>query len=130
MNRKLTAARRWLLLGAGGFVHGLFQTGGPLIVYVTGRELEDKSEFRSTVSMLFMPLSIALLINYWWNGLYQQKVVRLMLWAIVPVLLGLVIGEWVHHKVDNRRFKRAVWWLLAGGGSVLSLRAGAHFFLE
>ena len=77
-----------------------------------------------------VPLSIALLINYWWNGLYQQKVVRLMLWAIVPVLLGLVIGEWVHHKVDNRRFKRAVWWLLAGGGLVLSLRAGAHFFLE
>src|SRR5262245_46760737 len=41
---------RWLrlaLLGLGGIAHGLFGTGGPMIVYVVRRRLADKRAFRA-----------------------------------------------------------------------------------
>jgi uncharacterized membrane protein YfcA len=110
------------LLFAGGIVHGLFVTGGPFVVYVLGRELTDKGAFRSTVSMLFLPLTVALWTNYYLTGLVDETVVKLTAAAVVPVLAGMALGEWAHTRVDNRSFKLALWVALLIGGASLALR--------
>jgi uncharacterized protein len=119
----LAPLQRTLFLVAGGFVHGIFQTGGPLMVYVLGREISEKNEFRSTVSMLFLPLGLALMVNYAQRGLYTPKALGYMVWAGAAMVVALVVGEWLHRRIDNERFRAAVWWALAFGGSVLFLRS-------
>ena len=54
--RAPVAAR--LLLGLGGVAHGLFGTGGPMIVYVVRRRLADKRAFRATLAVLWFVLNI------------------------------------------------------------------------
>ncbi len=115
--------RRTGLLIGGGFIHGLYATGGPLIVYVVGREIHDKGEFRSTVSTMFLPLTIALIVNYGNSGLLTGSVLRLGLLSAAPMLLGMWLGEYLHVRLDNERFKLGVWVLLLAGGVILSARA-------
>jgi len=115
--------RGFALLFSGGVVHGVYQTGGPLVVYVLGREIEDKSAFRSTVSTLFLPFTTALIVDYALIGLYRPEVIQLGLMSVVPVLLGLGLGEWAHRRINDRSFKLAVWLLLFAGGLVLVGRA-------
>ena len=125
-NELLPALRplpRTLFLFLGGFVHGIFQTGGPMMVYVLGREVTDKDEFRSTVSMLFLPLGLALIFNYARRGLYNAEAIGYMGWAGGAMLVALLAGEWLHRRIDNTRFRAAVWWALAFGGGVLFLRS-------
>ncbi len=111
------------LLFLGGIVHGVYATGGPLIVYVMGREIDDKSAFRSTVSTLFLPLTIALIVDYLLLGLVTTEVVELGLMSLAPVLAGLWIGEWAHRRINERSFKLGLWILLLVGGLVLTARA-------
>lgn len=112
-----------LMLFGGGIVHGLFSTGGPNIVYVLAREIEDKGAFRSTISAMFVPMSTALLIDYAMLGLFTREVMVAIAWALVPVGGGLWLGEWAHTRFDNLTFKRALWILLLVGGVVVCLRA-------
>jgi uncharacterized membrane protein YfcA len=115
---------QWLLLGLGGVVHGLFGTGGPMIVYVLRRQLADKTAFRSTLAVLWLVLNIALIVNYASAGLYVDttfKTTGVLALAIVP---GLMIGERVHHKLDAARFERVVWVVLLLAGVALAIRYG------
>ncbi len=112
-----------LMLVGGGLVHGLFSTGGPNVVYVLGREVEDKGAFRSTISAMFVPMTTALLIDYALLGLFTPDVLIAIAWALVPVSCGLWLGEWAHARFDNLTFKRALWILLLIGGVVVCLRA-------
>jgi uncharacterized membrane protein YfcA len=111
------------MLWLAGVVHGLWATPGPLIVYVLGRELPDKGAFRSTISTLFIPLTTALMVDYAVTGLFTPQAIRLSSLAVVPVLLGLVLGEWAHRKMESRTFLNGVWLLLLAGGLLLSIRA-------
>ncbi len=43
----------------------------------------------------------------------------LALWLVLPLGLGLVLGDWLHHRVDARIFRLAVFGLLAVAGVLL-----------
>jgi hypothetical protein len=111
------------MLALGGIVHGLFNTGGPLIVYVLGREIDDKHAFRSTLAALFTPLTVALLVDYALTGLLHGHALRLAALCALPMLAGIAAGEVAHARLDGARFKRAVWALLLAGGLILAVRA-------
>jgi uncharacterized membrane protein YfcA len=117
---------RWLqlvLLGLGGITHGLFGTGGPMIVYVVRRRLADKRAFRATLAVLWLVLSFALLANYAASGVYKRptfEVGGVIALAIVP---GMFIGERIHHKLDAGRFERVVWVVLLLAGAILAVRS-------
>jgi len=121
-NKPLARPLQWLLLGLGGVAHGLFGTGGPMIVYVVRRRLPDKLAFRSTLAVLWMVLNVALLINYASAHLYGHttfKTLGVIALAIVP---GLYIGDRLHHKLDAARFERIVWIVLLAAGLALAIR--------
>lgn len=110
-------------LFAGGLLHGLFNTGGPMLVYVVARELPDKSRFRSTMGTLFVPLTAALIVDYAMQGLMTRHTVSVTLLSALPVVLGVWLGERLHDRVDQRTFRLVLWTVLLLGGVVLSVRA-------
>jgi uncharacterized protein len=110
-------------LGLGGVAHGLFGTGGPMIVYVVRRRLQDKTAFRSTLAVLWLVLNIALLVNFATSHLYTRATAEIgtvIAFALVP---GLLIGNKLHHKLDAERFERVVWIVLLLAGLALAVRS-------
>jgi uncharacterized membrane protein YfcA len=62
--RPLSTAQRWPILFLGGVIHGLYSTGGPMVVYYLAREPIDKKAFRTTLAMVWLITGSFLLINY------------------------------------------------------------------
>ena len=92
-------ARPWQLgmLVLGGVAHGLFGTGGPMIVYV-------------------------LLINVLSLDLYRRHTLDLGLVLALVIVPGLYLGERIHHALDPARFERVVWVVLLVAGIALAVR--------
>jgi len=110
------------LLVLGGIAHGLFGTGGPMIVYVLRRKLPDKRAFRSTLAVLWLVLNTALLVNFLSLGLYERSTLDLGIALAIVIVPGLFLGERIHHALDPARFERVVWVLLLGAGVALAVR--------
>ena len=109
------------LLGA-GVVHGLYATGGPLLVYAVGRGGHDKRAFRSTLSVVWFVLNAALSVIFLVDGHYDGSHAVDLLWLAPAVPVGLAVGELLHHRVDERRFKITVFALLVLAALSLILR--------
>ena len=118
-------ARPWQigLLVLGGVAHGLFGTGGPMIVYVVRRKLPDKRAFRSTLAVLWLVLNTALLVNFLSLDLYQPHTFDIGIALALVIVPGLYLGERVHHALEPARFERVVWMLLLVAGAALAVRS-------
>ena len=110
------------LLGA-GVIHGLFACGGPLAVYAIGRELEDKSRFRATLSALWLVFNAVLIVGYLAGGVVAPSTMRDSAILVPSLVLGIVIGELVHRHVSEARFRVAVHVLLLAAGIALLARS-------
>lgn len=120
--RELSRAPRLALLVLGGIAHGLFGTGGPMIVYVVRRRLPDKRAFRATLAVLWLALNTALLVNFATSGLYVAPVDHALVALAVAIVPGLVLGDYIHHKLDAARFETVVWVVLLVAGIALAVR--------
>ena len=121
--RPLARVWRYALLGIGGLAHGLFGTGGPMIVYVARRRVDDKRTFRATLATLWLTLNCALLVNFWTADLYTRETLDLGVAIALVVVPGLWIGERIHRALDAARFERVVWSLLFVAGGALAIRS-------
>lgn len=113
------------LLGA-GVIHGIYAAGGPMLVYAIGREGLSKKAFRSTLSMVWIVLNLVLITRFVLAGDYDREVALDVLLLVPTVPLGILLGEWVHHKVDERSFKMAVLVLLVAAAISLVVRYSAQ----
>jgi uncharacterized membrane protein YfcA len=113
------------LFGA-GVVHGIYASGGPLLVYAIGREGLTKRVFRSTLSMVWIVLNLILVTRFAVSGDYDRSVMVDVILLAPTVPLGVFAGEWVHHKVDERSFKMAVLLLLIAAAISLIVRYSAE----
>ena len=114
------AVMRTLMLGA-GVTHGLFASGGPLLVYGLAGTPLDKTSLRATLLALWFSLNFMLTLLYAFDGSLARALPRLGVYLPL-VLMGIVAGEWLHHRIDERRFRQIVFLLLAGTGALLVLR--------
>ena len=104
------------LLGA-GVMHGMFSSGGPLLVWALGKSLPDKRAFRATLSCVWLVLGSTLTIAYALSGRLDGGTLRATA-ALLPVLgAAIAAGEWAHHRLDERRFRLLVYVLLLGSGA-------------
>jgi len=113
------------LLGA-GVIHGIYAAGGPMLVYAIGREGLSKKAFRSTLSMVWIVLNLVLITRFVLAGDYDREVALDVLLLVPTVPIGILLGEWVHHKVDERSFKMAVLVLLVAAAISLIVRYSAQ----
>ncbi len=119
---KLPTALSIAAIFGAGITHGIYASGGPLLVYATGREGLDKEQFRATLCTVWLTLNVVLVAGFALDGAYDvgrmSKVGLLML----AVPLGIVLGERLHARVDERRFKLGVYGLLILAAMSLTLK--------
>ena len=108
--------RVWMLLA--GVTHGLYASGGPLLVYALSGVDLDKSRFRATLIMVWFTLNGLLTLGYAAQGALQPVWPQLA--ALAPVVLaGIVLGEILHHRVDEHRFRQVLFSVLLLAGLAL-----------
>jgi uncharacterized membrane protein YfcA len=118
----LSRPKAAVVLAGAGVVHGLFGSGGPLVVYFLGREMLDKSVFRATLSTLWVVLSVVLCASFAQRGLLDTATLGRAAPLLIAVLVGGAIGERLHARVDVQAFRMIVFGVLALAGLSLTLR--------
>ena len=113
----------FLLLLVGGIAHGLFGSGGPMVVYVTSRDVPDKSRFRGTLAVLWLILNGVLIGNYAYLGLFSHQTATLSLAMLPVLLLAAPLGDRIHGKVHPGPFRIGVYVLLLLSGVALAARS-------
>ena len=106
------------LMAVAGVTHGLFASGGPLLVYaLTGVQL-DKARFRATLIAVWFSLNSLLTVIFLLDGSLLAAGPRLLMY--LPVLVvGVCLGEWLHHRVNEQRFRQLVFVMLLVTGVAL-----------
>jgi uncharacterized membrane protein YfcA len=119
----LARAWQYVFLGIGGVAHGLFGTGGPMIVYVARRRLPDAAAFRATLCVLWLGLNIALVVNYAALRLYTTTTGTYSLIFAALLVPGVYVGNKLHHALPPQTFEKAVWIGLFVAGLALAIRS-------
>ena len=106
-------------LAGGGFFHGLFATGGPLIVLYAGRKFSEKAPFRSTLAVLWLVLNSLMLGSFLVQGRVEASSV-LQGSVFLPALAGgILLGEFLHARAPEKIFRTVVHVLLLVIGVLL-----------
>ena len=121
-NRPIGKLGSFVSLVLAGLIHGVYATGGPMLVYAIGREGLSKHVFRSTLCVVWISLNVILVSRFAMAGDYDLDVLKNMLMFVPTVPLGIVVGEWIHRRVDEKLFQIAVYVLLIAAAISLLIR--------
>jgi len=121
--RPLARAWQYAFLAVGGVTHGLFGTGGPMIVYVARRKMPDAAAFRATLCLLWLALNIGLVTNYVALGLFTRTTSNYSLLIAAAIVPGVFLGNKLHYALPAATFERCVWIMLLVAGAALAVRS-------
>ena len=111
-----------LLLLAAGISHGLFASGGPLLVYAMAGTALDKFRLRATLLCVWFTLNTSLSVLLLAQGRLASALPQL-LWFLPLLVIGVVVGEHLHRRVNEQRFRQTVYALLAVTGVLLAVQS-------
>lgn len=116
------SAGSYVLLGIAGIVHGIFVSGGPLVIsYLTGR-IRDKSRFRATISTVWIILNSIILCDDIRSGLWDLTLLRTFLISIPFLLAGMAAGSVLYRRMSQNFFMVLTYVLLLISGLLLLIR--------
>lgn len=107
-----------LLIGA-GIIHGMFVSGGSLLVIYLVATFKNKNTFRANVSAVWSILNMVLMITDWKKGLYTSELAYLLILAIIPMAIAMYIGNKIHKNINQKMFNRLTYGLLLAAGTMI-----------
>jgi uncharacterized membrane protein YfcA len=116
------------LLGAGfcsGILGGAYGMNGPPLVIYGALRRWSPQQFRATLQGYFFPASIAGLAGYAATGLWSAPVTRYFVFSLPGVLVAILIGRALNHRMRGTGFFRVVYAGLIVTGGIL---IGQGFF--
>lgn len=118
-----SAVARQAAFLASGLLQGLFGTGGPPMVWGLASEGLAKGAFRASLVAVLLYLNTGVMLGFLLQGALDAASLGGTALLLGPMALGTWLGDRLHHRVDEARFKTAVWALLAAGAVSLVARA-------
>mgnify|MGYP000093573765 CR=1 FL=1 len=114
------------ITGVGAGVMGGLTTvhGPPIMMYLMALGLK-KDEFVGTIGFIWFCGSIPMVLLYVYKGVLGSSEAIWSTIALVPVFLGLFLGEKIRRRIDQRLFKG----VLVGGLFVLGINLLRRAFL-
>ncbi len=111
-----------VLLLLAGIVHGIFVSGGPLIIGYLTDHTANKEEFRRTVSAVWIILNGIVLVSDIASGYYTLNTLRIQAISIPFLFLGMVIGGWLFKRMNQKVFLLLTYFLLMVAGVSLLMK--------
>ncbi len=109
------------LIGA-GIIHGIYATGGPPLVYALSRTAMDKSSFRATLCVVWLVLNLGMITGFAVSGRFLVSHAPAAVVCTATALVAVAVGSAVHQRVDEKRFRVAIYLLLLVAASGLIWR--------
>jgi uncharacterized protein len=110
----------WPILIVGGIFHGIFASGGPLIVYYASRELKEPADFRATISALWLILNVILIFNLYTAGQITPDTLAITGIVLPGLIVGILWGSLL--KFRALAFKVLIYVLLFIAGLLLFIQ--------
>jgi len=112
-----------VLLGAAGLVHGIFVSGGPLLIgYLTSRGVTDKVSFRATISTCWVFLNGLILATELIGGDWSLSLAGTALISTPFMLVGMFLGGKLCAKMSQQLFLKLTYVLLFISGFSLLIK--------
>jgi uncharacterized membrane protein YfcA len=109
---------------ASGVIGGLSSFFGPmLVVYLISIRDLSKNQFVNSISFLYISAVIPWAITLYLFGILDQPVLTYSAMATLPVTLGLVIGQRLHRRISEEKFKLLIIVILLASGTSMLWRA-------
>ena len=111
-----------LLLVGAGIAHGIFVSGGPLLIGYLTKKITKKEEFRATISTVWILLNTIILVSDIVDGLWTPKLLQTQLFSIPFLLVGMFIGSKLYKHMSQKLFMGLTYLLLLLSGVTLLLK--------
>ena len=111
-----------LILILSGIIHGMFVSGGSLLVIYMAERLDDKTAFRSTLSAVWVILNGILLVTQIFSGDITGEVAMNQLIALPVLFLAMYIGSVLFKRMEQRTFLIITYILLLISGISLFIK--------
>lgn len=115
----------WVLIGVillAGVIHGMFVSGGPLIMIYVAKKLKSKNSFRATLAVVWIVLNSYLAASHYNQGIFTPENIRLLYLSILPFALGMIVGNILHYKISQASFLKLSYILLSISGMALVVK--------
>lgn len=121
MKKDISVSEKYMkiVLFFSGIAQGLFSSGGPLVVIYLSTKIKDKVEFRATVSTIWILLGFVFIAQN--ASLTTGQDMKLAAFAMIPLAIGVVLGNMIHHKISQEKFIKIT--------NVLLLLSGLSVFI-
>lgn len=114
-----TGWKSYLLLIGSGIVHGMFVSGGPLLIAYLSKTVKEKISFRATISTVWIFLNMFILIEDIKQGLWDMSLLKIQAAAVPFLIVGMVIGTKLYKSMSQIFFMKLTYVLLIVSGIVL-----------
>lgn len=104
------------ILFLAGMVHGMFVSGGALLVMYAVEAIPDKEHFRATISAVWVVLNSLLLLDHICLGLFDLPTILLGASSLLPLFLAFVVGNYLCRKIKQETFLKITYVLLVISG--------------
>lgn len=108
-----------LVLIAAGIIHGMFLSGGALLVIYAVYVLKEKAEFRATIAAVWVLLNSLLIVMSYHASSYNAVTVKAILISMIPLALSVKIGNILYKKINQQQFLKVTYVLLLISGASL-----------
>ncbi|MCA9175528.1 MAG: TSUP family transporter [Planctomycetales bacterium] len=108
---------------AAGILGGAYNTQGPPVVFFGALRGWTPREFRATIQAFALATIPVVIGGHWFQGRYNSRVLTMCLAAAPCSWLAVVVGRWLHLRIDAERFAHLVHLLLVIIAGLLIVRA-------
>jgi len=119
---KASSVKSSILLIGAGVVHGIFVSGGPLLIGYFSKTLKDKVQFRATISTVWIVLNTVILLDDIRCGLWTGSLVKIQIITIPFLLVGMIIGTKLYKSMSQLLFMKLTYILLFISGVSLLVK--------
>lgn len=113
---------QYLLLALAGIVHGIFVSGGPLLIGYLTKRIRDKVSFRATISTVWVVLNTIIMLDDIRTGLWNPGLVKIQIISIPFLLAGMFVGSRLYARMSQRLFMLITYVLLFISGISLLVK--------
>lgn len=95
-----------------GILHFLYTSGGPLVIIYASSAIDEKNEFRSTLSCMWLILNSIIFTTNIVDGLFTLDIWILSGIILLTSIISIIIGKIIANKLNQRSFMKVAYVLL------------------
>lgn len=109
----------YLIILLAGVIHGMFVSGGALLVVYAASRFTDKATFRATLAPVWVLLNTYMFVSHISAGYFIPRTMILTVICLVPLAGAIYIGNLLHNRINQKAFMKMTYILLLASGIFL-----------